>query len=314
MYFACKMRVWLLIAVSIVAAACGGASENSKSVRNHAFQDSLQNKLSTILKKYKAKVGVAIISIEDRDTILIQNNHPYPTQSVYKFPLAITVLHMVDQGKFTLNQKIEIKKEDLHTKTWSPLRDSFPNGIKEMPLQQLLRYTVSLSDNNGCDILFKLIGGTQVADAYIKSLGLKNISIAATEAEMHTGWEPQFKNWFQPLDMAALLDGVYQKKYLSDSCNQALIQMLTETNTGPKRIKGLLPAETIVAHKTGTGGDNDHGLTAAVNDVGIIYLPNGKHIALVVFVSDTYENLDTNELIIATIAKTTYDAFMAKKP
>ncbi len=308
------MRFRYLLPVLITAMACGGTQKIGQTKDNQKFEDSLQKQITDVLKKYKAKVGVAIISIEDRDTILIQNNHPYPTQSVYKLPLALTVLHMVDQGKFTLNQKIEIKKADLHPNTWSPLRDSFPNGLKAMPLKELLNYTVSMSDNNGCDILFNLIGGTKVADTYIKSLGLKNISIAATEAEMHTGWEPQFKNWFQPLEMAALLDGLYQKKYLSDSCNNALMQMLTQTMTGPKRIRGLLPTETIVAHKTGTGGDNDHGLTAAVNDVGIISLPNGKHIALVVFVSETYENMDTNELIIAKVAKTTYDAFLAKKP
>jgi beta-lactamase class A len=76
--------------------------------------------------------------------------------------------------------------------------------------------------------------------------------------------------------------------------------------TGPNRIKGLLPKGTIVAHKTGTGGTND-GLTSATNDIGIIYLPNGKHLAVAVFVSDSPADDKTREGVIARIAKASWD-------
>ena len=62
---------------------------------------------------------------------------------------------------------------------------------------------------------------------------------------------------------------------------------MTETTTGPKRIKGLLPADAVVAHKTGTSPTNSEGLSPATNDVGIITLPNGKHIAIAIFVCNS---------------------------
>ena len=61
---------------------------------------------------------------------------------------------------------------------------------------------------------------------------------------------------------------------------------MIETPVGLKRTKGLLPHGTGVAHKTGTSS-TVNGVTAATNDVGLVTLLNGQHIAIAVFVSDS---------------------------
>jgi len=84
---------------------------------------------------------------------------------------------------------------------------------------------------------------------------------------------------------------------------------MTETPTGLRRIKGSLPAGTIVAHKTGTSG-TVNGLTAATNDVGLVTLPDGKHLAISVFVSDSTADEATREETIAKITRTIWDEFV----
>jgi beta-lactamase class A len=81
---------------------------------------------------------------------------------------------------------------------------------------------------------------------------------------------------------------------------------MIDSTTGPKRLKGLLPKGTAVAHKTGTGGTQS-GSTSATNDIGIIYLPNGNHLAVAVFVSDSSADEKTRESVIARIAKASWD-------
>ena len=88
---------------------------------------------------------------------------------------------------------------------------------------------------------------------------------------------------------------------------------MRETVTGKDRLKGQLPKGAIVAHKTGTSGANKDGLTAAVNDIGIIFLPNGQHFFISVFVTDSKENSAANEKIIADISKAAWDYFIKKK-
>jgi beta-lactamase class A len=63
-----------------------------------------------------------------------------------------------------------------------------------------------------------------------------------------------------------------------------LIQILESTTTGAARLKGLLPPDTLVAHKTGTTG-TEQGFTAGTNDVGVITLPgNAGKVAIAVFI------------------------------
>jgi beta-lactamase class A len=78
---------------------------------------------------------------------------------------------------------------------------------------------------------------------------------------------------------------------------------MEETSTGPKRIKGLLPKGTVVAHKTGSSGANEKGFIAATNDVGVVTLPDGRHVAIAVFVADATSDQGACEETIARIAK-----------
>ena len=72
-----------------------------------------------------------------------------------------------------------------------------------------------------------------------------------------------------------------------------------------------MPEGTVVAHKTGTSPTNAEGLSPATNDVGIITLPNGKHLAISVFVCNSTDDEATREAVIAKIAKAAWD-FYAK--
>ncbi|MGZ3814852.1 MAG: class A beta-lactamase, partial [Mucilaginibacter sp.] len=190
--------------------------------------------------------------------------------------------------------------------TWSPLRDKYPDGT-EIALSDLLSYMVSLSDNNACDFLLKKLGGPETVENYIRSLGINGINIVASEGDMAKAWEVQYTNWCKPADVVHLLDIFYEGKALSKSSNEFLWKIMTETSTGPHRIKGLLPQGAIVAHKTGTSGTNDEGLTPATNDVGIITLPNGKHLAIAVLVCNSKADETTRDGVIAQIAKAAWD-------
>jgi len=218
---------------------------------------------------------------------------------------------LVDKGKYKLDQKIHVKKAQLDQETHSPMRDKRPNQDFDITIGELLSYSVSESDNNACDILFELAGGTKKVNDYIHSLGVKDIAIVATEKEMKAGWDVQYTNYARPSAYLQLLQIAYGRKKLSKASHDFLWKTLTEGPTGLKRIKGQLPKGTVVAHKTGTSGTNK-GIVAATNDAGIMELPNGKAIAVVVFVSDAAADMDTRELVIARIAKAVWDYYGGK--
>ena len=273
--------------------------------------DSLRAKIEQISIRSRGIVGVALEVIETGDTLTVNGNWHFPMQSVYKFPLALAVLHQVDEGKLSLEQKIHISKSDLLPNTWSPLRDKYPEGNFDLSLEEILTVTASQSDNNGCDILFRLMGGPKNVDQYIHGFGITGIAIVATEEEMHKEWNVQYGNWSTPSANLQLLKMFHRRSILSRQSTDFLRQIMVKTTTGQRRLKGLLPPDAIVAHKTGSSGPNNHGVTAATNDVGILTLPDGRHLAIVVFVSDALAEEPILEGIIAEIAKAAWDAYSA---
>jgi beta-lactamase class A len=103
-----------------------------------------------------------------------------------------------------------------------------------------------------------------------------------------------------------LLQRLYSGEALSAASTARLIAILEATSTGPDRIKGLLPAGTVVAHKTGTTGSAGK-LNAGTNDIGVITLPNGAgKLALAVFVKGSTRDLVARERVIAKIANAAF--------
>ena len=272
----------------------------------------LRNKIQKIIQGKDATVGVAII-VDGKDTLTINNNFRYPTQSVYKFHLALAVLDYLNKNNLTLDHQLYVKKGDLLPNTHSPLRDDYPQGEMYLSVADIIRYTVSKSDNNGCDILFRLVGGTAVVDRYIRGLGLSEFAIAATEEEMHGPWEVQYTNWSTPYTAAQALEIFRTHDILPQPFHDFLWDALAGTTTGGNKIKALLPEGTFVAHKTGSSFRNAEGLKAAENDIAIIQLPDGRYYSLVVFVADSMESNDVNCGIIAQISKAVYDSLLEQK-
>jgi beta-lactamase class A len=79
--------------------------------------------------------------------------------------------------------------------------------------------------------------------------------------------------------------------------------MMERCQTGKSRIKGMLPAGTVVAHKTGSLG-------GVADDVGVITLPEeAGHVAISVFTNAAARDSALAEKAVAEIARTIYDYF-----
>jgi len=79
---------------------------------------------------------------------------------------------------------------------------------------------------------------------------------------------------------------------------------MKKCKTGEQRIKGMLPKNTDFAHKTGS-------IAGAINDVGIITLPQNKgHLAIALYFKGSKKEMPEKEKIIGEVARTIYDYFL----
>lgn len=275
-------------------------------------QQPLRQQVRMIAGQARGRVSAACwLAKSDLNCDLNAQGRP-PMQSVFKLPLAVVVLEQVEQGKFTLDEPVRFLPSDrILPHAYSPLADKYPEGGVDVPLRELLRLSVSLSDNVAADILLRIAGGPAKVDRAVAAMGVRGFHLVDNENALHHHTELQYRNWFEPAGAVQFLRMLMEKPPL----NATDMAFLNEIMTAPAektRIGAELPAGTQVAHKTGSS-DVDNGLAHATNDIGLITLPDGRKLAVAVFVTDSRADEATRMRVIAEIGKGAYEAALREQ-
>lgn len=277
-----------------------------------AEQHLLEQQLQEAIANKKAQVGIAVI-LNGQDTITVNNDNRYPMMSVFKLHQALAVADYYQKKGQSFDTPIYIHKTDLKPDTYSPLRDKYPNGEISLSVKELLQYTLHLSDNNACDILFDHTGGTAYADKFIRSLGLQHFSIVAIEDEMHKSESACYQNWSTPLETAKLIELLLTRKLFDDDYQQFIKQTMISCQTGKDRLPlPLKETKAIIGHKTGTGDRNSNGQLIGTNDVGFVRLPDGQRYTIAVLIKDSEESEQATSGIIADISRLVYQYMIGR--
>lgn len=271
----------------------------------------LIDQLKSMIGKKRATVGVAMI-FNGSELMTINNQYRYPMLGVVKFHQALAVLDHVAKSDQTLETEVFVKKAMLRPGTHSPLRDNYPAGDFVITLTDLLRYSLSQSDNIASDVLYDYIGGPKVVQNYVEKLGVKDVSIELTEAQVEKDEMNLFHNWCKPSSAVLMMETFLQNDLFPRPYKLFLERAMIESPKSDNRLKALLPEkEVLVAHKSGSSGRNEYGIKMGDNDLGFVLLPNGAHYSIAVFIMNSYETDESNAALIANISKAVYDYFVA---
>jgi len=258
-------------------------------------------------------IGYSALDLDTGRTVSHHAEERFPMGSVFKFPLSLTVLQLVDEKKLDLEHSYTIQPSEF-SPGFSPIRDNAHGQPVTLTLRELVRYALSVSDNTAADYLMNLIGGPAVVTKHLRDLGVQGISVNRSEkqmaADLHApGGVAKYANdprdTSTPAAMVELLRRFHEKRDgLSPAMHDFALKAMLETKTGAKRIVSVLPPGATFAHKTGT-------MPGTFNDVGVITSPDAKHhIAIAVFVKKAKSDKDERE--IAEAAKKIYAALTAR--
>lgn len=285
------------------------------------------------------KVGVGAIHLESGRELFVNRGEPFPMASTFKVPIAVQLLTRVDSGQLKLDSLITIKPSDLHPGSGT-LTSLFDDPGVVLSVRNLMELMLLISDNSATDIMLRTAGGSGPVNARLRALSVSGISVdrstlnliadaigvknlppeseltprifnglarGVSEADQKSAAEAFYRDrrdTATPDGMAKLLESIWRGKALSKTNTDLLLDIMRRCETGPNRIKGFLPPDVVVRHKTGTLG------IGVANDVGIIDLPNGAgHLVLTVFVKESTRSAEMQERAIAQIARATYDYF-----
>lgn len=309
-----SLRLVTTFLMVVFVQSCGNGSKTEIPAGRPAanLKTALRQRLDSIIRGRQATVGLAVASLEDSsDTLSIRGDETFPLMSVAKFPQALLLLHLADIGAWDREQPIAFGPGDLEQRTGSNIRKDHPQAAFRLSLPEVLRYMIGQSDNITGNKVFALEGGPGAVEAYMHSLGIRDIRIAADYAHLNPDSPKQ--NGGTPKALLQLLCRFHRGGLLSDSSRQLLWTAMVNATSGPDRLKGGLPEGTLIGHKTGTSSaDERTGVTPAFNDAGIIRLPDGRHYAMVVFVADSKKDNKDNAAIIAALSKAVWEYFSGK--
>lgn len=266
----------------------------------------LEAKIREIIAPKRARIGVGVVW-NHRPIAAVNDDSRYPLMSVMKFHQALAVADTLSRRGISPDTTLRIARNDLKADTWSPLRDRYPLGDIDLSVRELLVYTLRLSDNNACDILFDRFGGPVMVDRYIRSLGFERFAIRVTEEQMHSRLTDCYENRGAPSETAMLLDRfIYESLFIPDY-KEFIMQAMISCTTGADRLPaGVADTGAVVGHKTGTGDRNEAGLQIGCNDAGFVRLPDGDYYTIAVFIRDSAENDAENARTIAAVSDAVY--------
>ncbi|MCH5346935.1 MAG: class A beta-lactamase [Muribaculaceae bacterium] len=265
--------------------------------------ESAEKELQNYIENIDARIGIACI-YEGKDTLQINGNKEFPMLSVYKFPQSIAVINYCRENQKDLNDTVFIPKSDIKENTYSPIRDKFGIIDLKLPLKDILYYSLVESDNNACDVLYKLMGGTNYADSIITKMGFSDIHLINTEDEMHEDIYLSYQNRCTPLEMCKFVDYFNSQPIFSDKEYSYIKFLMENCRTGNDRLaKPFLSTNVTIGHKTGTGDVNSQGRIIGINDVGYIILPNKNKYSIAVFIADSKYTPETTSSFIADISE-----------
>lgn len=304
-----------------------------------ATEEALERELQRLGPLSGGVMGVAAVHLESGRRAFLNGDEPFPMASTYKVPIAVELLQRVDEGKLDLAQMVAVERHD-----YSPgsglLTDLINQPGLALSLRNLLEIMLLVSDNTATDLCLRHAGGGEAVTARMRKLGIEGLRVDRPTLHLIADWKglspvpgeedrdpakygelldsvPKEKadeaeqafyddprDTATPRAMAALLEKIWKREALTPASSDLLLDIMKRCRTGAGRLKGILPEETEVAHKTGTIGKT-------LNDVGILTLPNGAgHVIVAAFVKKSDRPEAERERAIAEAARAAHDYFL----
>lgn len=287
----------------------------------------LQAQMDALAKRaLPGTFGIAVLDLQTGETWQVNADKAYPMMSVFKAPVAATVLSRIEHGQNTMDQTVTVTHADLG---YGPIRDQFKGERMTFTVRQLLAAAVSKSDNSAVNALVRLVGGPAVVTTYLREhdiTGMRvdrdeagigrlfddlgpNDSLPAneTEAEQTQRYRRGYARFMAdpgnrstPIAAAAFLQKLWRNELLSPASSKYLLDLMY-AQTLTHRLRGGLPPGVRLADKSGTSDEID-GLSAAYNDIGIMVWPDGHAVIVAAFMSGSNAPPKQRDAMFAELA------------
>ena len=299
---------------SDIAAAFDSAFAHSQPLsqpsgqRDSIYRDPFQAQIAQLANAEQGRIGVAAYDLTTGRSVAVLGDQPFPFASTIKVAIAATFLEQVDAGRLQLSSAYPLMVPVPSRKfagAVAPVRAG-----DYYSAQDLITMSLTHSNNQATDALLAAIGGPAAVNDWLRRTGNGNgvhidrdiATLVRDDGAVNPATTIDTRDSATPMAMVRMLSGLYQGRWLSQQSRNFLLDTMARCETGKNRIRALMPEGVTIAHKTGT-------LSNTASDIGIISMPDGRAIALAIYV--TGQGSKTNrDWRIAEIARTIYEGYL----
>lgn len=306
-----KFRIATIIAALLAAAPAfiasipAAYSQTPDSVLDQ--RDKLiQQQVAAIAAEGRGRIGVAAMDLDGGGEIFVNGDMPFPMASTAKIAVAGAFLEQVEKGAYRLDQQLPMMLPVPETGRISPEAPLRAGTV--LTAQNLMELMITRSHNQATDGLINVVGGFDNVNQWLIRNGITGqrldhtmATLVRDDGKVDPARVIDTRTSSTPRAMIALLAAIDRGGVLSPESRAVLLDTMTRTSTGKTRIRAGLPEGTLVAHKTGT-------LWGVTDDVGIVRLPDGRHLAVAFFVTGP-EGHAAHAKLIARMMRTIYDGY-----
>lgn len=262
----------------------------------------LRDQIERITDRHAGVTGISVRNLATGETLSMRGDEPFPSASLIKVAILVTLLDEVDKGRVTLDERVSLVARD--RVGGSGVLGQMGSGLAPT-FEDYALLMIALSDNTATNVLLDKLD--------IRTVGLKMEAIGLPRSKVHsktfrreTSIAPDSSARYgfgvtTPDETVSLFTMLHEGRAVSPALDSLALRLLLANQDGNMMTRWL-PDGTRVAHKTGS-------VDRSRNDCGIMYTPAAP-IALCVM---TRENEDTTyrvdnaaHLLISRIARAVY--------
>ena len=265
--FSSRNVVKLLACLAITFLVC--EVQRLSATETDTAKKTLEKVLLPAIEQHRGDVGLAVKHLKTGESYEYRADQQMPTASLIKLPVMIATYEAVDQGTLSLDDKVELKKEDKVPGS-GVLTSHFSPGTT-IPLRDAVHLMMVYSDNTATNLVLDKLG-LATTNECMEKLECNETRINSKVYRADTSIAPERSKQYglgstSARDMIKLCEVLYDKKLVNEkACEEMLAHMFACEDK--LKVSRSLPPGTRVAHKTGS-------VNASRTDAGIMETPGG---------------------------------------
>jgi beta-lactamase class A len=263
-------RLWLILAL-VLAAPLRAQQGEPPAERTDA---ALTARLDSLVRGFRGDVGIYVRHLPTGATVAIDADTVFPTASLIKVPILLTLYEQVAQGRLSLDATVPYP--DTLTYRYTEATDvvGYMAAGDTLPLRELVFLMLTISDNHASLWLQALVGGGAAVNAWLDGHGFRH-----TRVNSRTPGREQARSvygWGQttPREIAEALVMIREGRAVNPRASEEMYRMLTKSYWDQEALSQI-PPTIQVASKQGF-------VDRSRSEVLLVNAPTGDYVLAVI--------------------------------